>query len=68
VTPEQWRQVEIHFAELNEVAPGARAQRLAAIPDPSIREEVASLLENSGDRSTIAAIAGVIGSIAGRPD
>jgi serine/threonine protein kinase len=62
VTPEQWESVERHFHALNETPPEQRARALASIDDPMVREEVASLLANSGGNATVA---GVIGSMAG---
>jgi serine/threonine protein kinase len=62
LTPEQWESVEKHFHALNEIPPEHRARVLAAIDDPMVREEVASLLANSGGNITVAS---VIGSMAG---
>jgi tRNA A-37 threonylcarbamoyl transferase component Bud32/tetratricopeptide (TPR) repeat protein len=69
VTPEQWSSVEIHFSALAEASPEERAQRLAAIEDATVRDEVISLLANAGSGATrtaaVGAIAGLIAETIG---
>jgi serine/threonine protein kinase len=65
VTPDQWSSIEEQFDALRELPPERQASGLAAIADPYVRSEVASLLEHSGGGETIAA---VIGAVAGQAD
>jgi tetratricopeptide (TPR) repeat protein len=53
LTDDQWSQIEAHFDELRELSRANLAERLAAIADPAVRDEVASLLRHAGEGATV---------------
>ena len=65
VTAEQWSSVEHHFAILSDLVSSQRADALAAIPDPEVRQEVASLLSYNGKAETLI---NSIGALAAQTD
>ena len=52
--------MELLFGELCALSHGQRAARLGAVEDLDVRNEVASLLEHSGEGQTLAAAVGPV--------
>ncbi len=65
---DQWASIEHHFELLHGLRAAEQQEKLAAIEDPEVRQEVASLLEHAGMTSTLHGVIDAMAAQAARSE